>query len=274
MFKSKPMPSYLSTKTLMLAVILVLFNGITAQECLPVENFDEEVQPRLNQLLEVFDAQEKLSEDTSAAALLFREDLRRSYSIDPDNFAKMVKFQILLPKDSDSGRLEELTDSEEMGKVDREAYSNDGTRVAPETTEAYCIARNNDSLGDYNVLILVSDRFRGTLNQIAYGRPADKRFVQNMALMSSRFEFYTNILNAYKFILEKGWKHCNLRPQSIFYVEKRADWESDYQAGEERLDYVPVIGDYTSRVGLSQPCIRDHVRWIDKKDVEEAYLRR
>ena len=270
MNKIRPMSSYLSTKTLVLTVIFALFSRITVQQCKPIKEFDESDQPRLEQLMEMFDAQEGLIEDRSAAKQLFREDMRRIYSEDPDNFAKMVKFQILSPEDSDNGRLEELADAKTMTQVDRELVAKEGVRVSPEVTETYCVARHNKSIGRFNVIIIVSDRFRGTLYDIAEAEEVDARFVENMAPMSKRFEFYKHIMMAYKEISNQGWKHCDLRPQSIFYVEHRANFEEDYATGEEQLDYYPVIGEFGERMGLKQQCMLTQTTWLDFKDVDNS----
>lgn len=263
MLKKKLMQGYL------FLLFLILFDQITSQECKPVESYENANQPRINQLLDLYDAKNEVDENGKKKNLLF-ESVTTHYLLDPSDSTMMVKFEFLQPDEATDDRLEELMDSQTMSMTD-EDYSQDNTiRIAPRVTETYCVEREHQEIGTYDLIIIVSDRFRRRLIDLTEDSHVDLRFIQSLTNMSSRFEFYSKIVEAYIQMADGKLKHCNLGPESILYVEEQPNFESDYDSGNNILTFQPALANFSTMVNWNDPCPLIHYGWVDKKDIDNS----
>ena len=240
------------TTTVHLLVLALIIDPLSAYECKKYDDFERSEQLRLKYFNEL-----GMKVDTPQfEQYILSKETFTTVAVQPENNTKAAKL-IWFPKKKEA-RANEIDYSFIFSNRDQELEGQ--YRVAPKIDEAYCLNIDDKE----NKFVAISgERFRGNLMQAV---KKDGKFIDNMVETSKRFEFYRKMMQAFSEIAKLKLKHCNLKPENILYKEENADFDSDYENGEEELTYFPVVTDFDWTVPYNQNCKGGAKTFTDPED--------
>ena len=193
--------------------------------------------------------------NTGETGLLSSDNFGKVY-IFPADTSKVVKIEILNEENEES--LVELDNSKFFS--DKDLESKDNLRFAPKIYQSYCVNMTDNR----KLVIIVMERFRGDLSKAI----EDPAFNLAMADFSTRMKFYAQLIETFNQIPKLKFKHCNLKPQNILYLEQNSDWNSDYPKQNTSYSYFTVISDFDYAVPWDDFCMAASARYTDHQDYQ------
>ena len=172
----------------------------------------------------------------------------------PSDSSKVVKIEILSEENEES--LIELDHSKFFS--DKDLESKEKLRFAPKIYQNYCINMKDNR----KLVIIVMERFRGDLSKAIQ----DPAFNLAMLDFSTRMDFYGQLIETFSQIPKLKFKHCNLKPQNILYLEQSPDWNSEYPKQNSSYSYFTVISDFDYAVQWDESCMASSARYSDHQD--------
>ena len=188
--------------------------------------------------------------------LISSDKYGRVYLLPNDN-SKIVRIQTILP--NEPKKLKEIDYYLALSIRDYDLGGN--PRLAPILYKVLCV----NIFDGKKFAVMISEMFRGDLNIAAN---QDQRFNLTMLQFSARMEFYISMLDAFGQIAKMKYKHCDLTPQNILYKENDADWDADYNQGQEPLTYFPVLTGFRLIVPWDQSCKGASPNYTDPEDYD------
>lgn len=177
----------------------------------------------------------------------------------PDDPSKVVKIQFT--SGNTNSLLQEIKMAQLFSRKDAELQGS--PRLAPTLYKSYCVIMEDNTV----LAAIVSERFRGDLK---FAVNTDKSFRKSLQMLSARLQFYTRMMESFRFIGEMGLKHCDLKPQNILYKEFQENWKNySYEGKSGFKEYFPVLTDFGLTVPFNQECDGASPWYTDPEDMQD-----
>ena len=230
-----------------LVISSFLFSFCLSIQCVEVKSLSQEDELLINELNSL---------NKKDIGLISSDKYGRVYLLPNDN-SKIVRIQTILP--NEPSKLKEI--DYYLALSIRDFDLNGIPRLAPILYKVLCV----NVFDGKKFAIMISEMFRGDLNIAAN---QDPRFNLAMLQLSARMEFYNSMLDTFGQIAKIKYKHCDLTPENILYKENDANWDADYDQGQEPLTYFPVLTGFRLMVPWDQSCKGASPSYTDPEDYE------
>ena len=160
-----------------------------------------------------------------------------------------MAFKVMKTKTEVKDITKEIATTKAISELDKSLPE---MRLAPHYKVTYCYIDSQLYANFY----IVQERFLGSLEN---GATDDNMFSYKMKNLSYRMRFYHKLLVAFSVLYENGYKHCDIKPENIFYGISGM-FKEDEEDNEEialvvdQPEYFPVLADFGLTVKTDEAC--------------------
>lgn len=206
----------------------------------------KQIKSKIAELISISNKVDKDSEENELQYLLGEGSFGKVFYIPK---VPNLAFKVMSTKDEIQQIKREITVSKLISQIDNNSTQENGLRIAPHFKAYYCYIDSNKTANFF----IVQERFIGNLEN---GPQDDGDFSFRMKNLAYRMRFYKKLLNGFAVMYSKGYKHCDIKPENIFYgyegMFAKEDDEEDL--GFKPRDYFPVIADFGLTTTTDQLC--------------------
>ena len=160
-----------------------------------------------------------------------------------------LAFKVVQTKNDIDDIKKEIQTAQEISVLDKSLVD---LRLAPHFTSVFCYMSSSRTATFY----IVGERFLGTMESAAEHA---NDFSYRMKNMAYRMRFYHKMILIFSVMYTNGYKHCDIKPENIFYGIKGM-FEEEMEDNEEidqmnnDAEYFPVMADFGLTVKTDEIC--------------------